>query len=124
MTIHEFDCADCGHHFVHMVKIGGTGYASTDDGGKICYECCGRRDRVRMKHDGKICLYLTKDKDNRTIVCNWPGTLKIPVQHKTTGRHNWARVRYDVWFLFDKSWWHGTQYGDNTMLCHCKRRTT
>jgi hypothetical protein len=41
---------------------------------------------------------------------------------RTTGRHNIAGVRYDVWFRGpDGHVWWGVQYGDMTQICHCKR---
>lgn len=60
-------------------------------------------------------------------VSNWPGSLKFEVYHMRIGSHNMANCRYDIWFevLNPKTnqleKWHGTCYGDDTQICHCKR---
>lgn len=112
---------DCGHppseHGVHN-----TGYGTTESGEKICWECCAFVDKERMRLEGKIDLYLA-EKDGQFFVCNWPGTLSIKVEHYNKGRHNWSRVRYDVWFNLDGSTWHGVQYGNNTQIVRCRRLT-
>ena len=70
-----------------------------------------------MRNHGKIALYLTDEG-----VTNWPASLVFPVRYRRIGRHNWAGKRYDVWFTGpDGKPWHGTQYGDNTQIIHCKR---
>jgi hypothetical protein len=70
-----------------------------------------------MKDEGRITLYLTDD----GRVTNWPNSLSFK-GHVSKGRHNIAGTRYDVWFTGpDGHRWHGTQYGDNTQICHCKR---
>ena len=111
-----FTCIDC-KKTKPIQKNGGTGYAN-DLNNPVCYDCCGKHDWAYMKKHGRITLYLTEDG-----VANWPGTLKFKVNEMKTGRHNIARVRYDVWFTDkDGRVWHGVQYGDNTQLCHCKRK--
>jgi len=107
-------------------KNGGTGYAETDDGERVCYDCCAGRDRGFMAKEGRIILYLTeraRDADSRKhySVGNWPGTLRFQaVAHR--GRHNIAGTRTDVWFTGpDGHIWHGVQFGNFSELCHCKR---
>ena len=106
---------DCGHepseHSEHT-----TGYGTDKDGKRHCYACCATRDRDAMRRDGRATLYLTG-----STLSNWPGSLSFTVRSTRVGRHNIARTRTDVWFAFEGYWWHGTQYGDNTQLCHCKR---
>ena len=124
---------ECGHvaseHGEHT-----TGYGTDENGNRYCWECCAKRDREQMRTDGRITLYLTEIQRDVTAstlnphvlgqrfkVTNWPGSLSLPVQHIRKGRHNMARVRYDIWFSFEGTPWHGVQYGDNTQLCHCSR---
>lgn len=96
----------------------GTGYGLDKHNNKICYDCCGKQDGEEMIQKGKTILYLDTQKG---ILSNWPGTLKIPVSYITKGRHNIARVRYDIAFMFEGKRWYGTQYGENTQICHRKR---
>src|SRR5437764_15131670 len=80
-TQHEFDCAKCGQHKVHVNPhgSGGTGYALNDKEEKICYECCAIVDKQWMDEHDKIALYLSKGDDQRWYVTNWCGTLKFKV---------------------------------------------
>ena len=126
MSKHEFDCVDCGEHKVHVNPndIGGTGYAvvrEDDTEKKVCYDCCGKRDRISMKAEGRAVLYLTK-REGKQFVSNWPGTLTLPVKYSRTGRHNIAGTRETVWFTGPdgREWW-GVSYGQWTQICHCKR---
>lgn len=121
-------------------SIGASGYGiRAADGKKVCYICCADDDLAAMKANGRITLYLEEVKtDNlRTIgynrgrrylnhgcyqVSNWPGTLKFRPHQVMQGRHNIAGRRYDVWFKDgDNNLWWGVQYGDSTMILHCKR---
>jgi hypothetical protein len=97
---------------------GGTGYGLDKENNKVCYSCCGKQDEESMEKTGKTILYL--DTAKRTV-SNWPGTLSINLSSLSKGRHNIARVRYDVSFIHKGKRWHGVQYGDNTQICHCKR---
>lgn len=131
-----FTCVDCGQ-VKPTTDDGGTGYAVDNEGkGKVCYACCGVRDRKDMIEHGKATLYLTmpgKDVDmgvrqGKEIktgkVGNWPGTLTFTLNSGAVkvSRHNIAGKRYDVWFTGpDGATWHGVTYGDNTQLCHCRR---
>ena len=126
MSKHEFDCADCGEHKVHVNPTGngGVGYARVSEDGiekKVCYDCCGKRDLVQMEAEGRIALYLVK-REGKQIVVNWPGTLSFPVRYSRTGRHNIAGTREDVWFTGPdgREWW-GVSYGQWTQICRCKR---
>ena len=132
MSMHTFTCADCGQTIVHvnLNGFGGTGYATVNDGDgdkKVCYDCCAKRDIADMTARGRAVLYLTVAGEGAAapkwpVVSNWPGTLKIPVRHRRTGRHNLAGKREDIWFTGpDGDEWHGVCYGYNTQLCHCKR---
>jgi|SRR3990167_5425836 len=106
----------------------------------VCYTCCAAGDKARMIETGRATLYLTFESgvdDLYTDSCgarrkafgryidgelsNWPGSLKLPCRVHI-GHHNIARVRYDVTFRgVDGRHWRGTQYGDNTQLCYCRR---
>lgn len=108
---------DCGHAESKHSEIT-TGYGTDAQGKKHCYECCAERDKQTMRKTGRYTLYL--DTKTRTV-SNWPGSLKLAVYHLSEGRHNIARTRYDAYFMFEGSRWHGVQYGDMTQIIHCKR---
>lgn len=113
---------DCGH--TAIPKGCTTGYGTDPETGEThCFACCALRDRAAMVEDGRATLYLCDgEPGQRSTVTNWPGTLRFEVNARCNGRHNIARVRYDVWFRGPdgKPWW-GVQYGDNTQICHCRR---
>lgn len=96
-----------------------TGYAIDNNGNKICFDCCGTENSRHMKYGSGIILYLV-EKSGRYFVENWPGTLKIPVDHLKQGEHNIASIRNDVWFRYAGKHWHGIQYGETSQLCYCK----
>ena len=112
---------ECGHepspHGAHT-----TGYGYYADGTRHCYECCAAHDLAAMCSHGRVALYLVK-RPAGYVATNWPGSLEFPIPlAPRTGRHNIAGRRYDVDFRGpDGYWWHGTQYGDNTQVVHCKR---
>jgi hypothetical protein len=112
---------DCGHVPSEHSEIT-TGYGTDANGKTACYDCCAAMDRKSMIDTGKATLYLVKGEDEKPRVTNWPNSLSFPVSSGFKGRHNMARVRYDIRFNGpDGHVWHGTQYGDNTQICHCKR---
>jgi len=107
---------DCGHEPSEHSSLT-TGYGTDNQGKTLCYACCAERDKDQMIKDGKTILYLTQ-----SAVTNWPGSLSLPIRGRRTGRHNIAGKKFDVWFNGpDGHVWHGTQYGEMTQLCHCKR---
>lgn len=123
-----FFCSDC-HQDKPIQKDGGTGYAELAEDGqqiRVCYSCVAERDKRNMIADGKATLYLSDitkscNPNGFGSVGNWPGTLKFSARVRK-GHHNIAHTRYDVWFTGpDNKPWHGTQYGENTQLTHCKR---
>ncbi len=127
---HKFTCADCGQDKAHESDIS-TGYGVDDSGRKICFSCCGKADEREMAESDKYILYLSRRLEKSThgapsyhwYLSNWPGTFEIRLNNAPRkGGHNIAGTRYDVWFWFDGSEWHGVQYGDWTQLCHCKRK--
>jgi hypothetical protein len=123
---------DCGHPPSSHSDFT-TGYGEDSEGKKSCYDCCAANDRRNMIETGKATLYLAKNEDYkehlgnidwqpRYFITNWPGSLKLHATAVRTGSHNIAGKRYDAWFNFEDGYvWHGTQYGDNTQICHCKR---
>lgn len=112
---------DCGHE--PSVHSGfSTGFGKDSDGKTFCYECAADLDREQMETDGKTTLYLCDgDAPRKYKVTNWPGSLSFNVGYSKQGRHNMAGTRVDVWFMVGDRQWHGTQYGENTQLVHCKR---
>lgn len=118
--VHTFTCDRCKQEKTHTQPLT-TGYGLTDGGEKHCFACCALDDQEYMDVHKKITLYLTK-RDHEWYVTNWPGSLEYRVSSIHTGKHNLCGKRYDVHFKdYKGKWWHGTQYGDNTQLCHCQR---
>jgi hypothetical protein len=119
-----FTCSVCQKP-IEVKTEGGTGYG-LDRSRKVCYPCCGERDKADMRLTGRVTLYLTL-RDGMApglktwTLTNWPGSFKVEPHHVRIGRHNIAGRRYDVWFNFEGKTWHGVRYGDNTELCHCSR---
>lgn len=129
-------CSVCGKHCKKQTPFG-TGYATDEDGGRICYSCCADLDRSYMvdngKHDG---LYLVHNRDHKApavgmcgsggapyYVTNWPGTLKFAVYGVRKSWHNFAghNGRRDFWFYGPDGFvWHGVNIGDND-LARCRR---
>ena len=106
---------DCGHK--------ADGYGRTLDGKAHCYSCIAIFDQESMDNDGhskRLPLYLSGNE-----VTNWPGSLRFRVVEQSSGRHNIAGTREDVWF-HDRHGhtWHGVQYGQWTQIVHCKRLKT
>lgn len=118
-----FKCQSC-HRELPVNESGGTGYARTRSGKKICYECAGKREtkEISKKSPGsKHLFYLTK-KDGRYVVTNWPGSIKYTVTGVKTGRHNIAGTRTDVWFKdHDGNEWHGVQMGEYNQVLHATK---
>lgn len=117
---HEFTCTVCGLHKTHDDDFT-TGYGRDNDDNIVCFDCCGKQDAKELKElqpNQKFYLYLnTKEK----TLSNWPGTLKINVNHIRVGNHNIARHRYDTWFTFEGNSYHAVQYGDNTQIAHVRK---
>lgn len=105
---------DCGHEESEHSDLT-TGYGTDNEGKKYCYACCAEQDREQMRKDGDITLYLHNGK-----VTNWPSSLVFVPYHERKGRHNIAGTRTDVWFSFEGTTWHGTQYGSFSEICRCK----
>lgn len=88
-----------------------------------CYACCAATERAAMIENGRATLYLTTEQaTGRGLLTDWPGKLVFRGGVVRKGRHNMARVRYDVWFTGpDNKPWHAVQYGDNTQIAHARR---
>lgn len=140
---------ECGHtptddgrrHENGTPFTGGYGRYGGVDGPRHCYACCAELDKANMVETGRATLYLCGQEPKAVPanwkpgtgawstegtklfeVTNWPGSLRFRVTGRTRGRHNIARTRVDVWFNGPDGYvWHGTQYGEWTQLCHCKR---
>lgn len=117
-------CADCGKPFPVQRDTCGSG-CGIIDGKKVCYACCAVRDRkalMGLKGREQYHLYLTKKKDGKYYVMNWPGTLEIAVDYAWEGRHNFAGTRTDVGFTLDGKKFYGTQYGSMSEICHVRAK--
>lgn len=141
--IHYGTCVDCGKEIIHPAKSLTTGFGWDEnergDKVKVCFACCGYRDKAEMILTGRATLYLSKVSaepkvthllgvrqtgrvDGTWKITNWPGTLKFEPGMVKRGRHNIAGTRYDVWFCGPDGFrWHGVSYGGNTQILHCKR---
>jgi hypothetical protein len=117
-------CFTCGNDIAQPTGKFTTGYGVDKDNNKICYACCANQDLEYMRQHGKNTLYLTKNKDGKHEVTNYPGSLRFPVWHIKESWHNIAGKRYDAWFGFEGYYWHAVQYGDNTQIAHCKKTKT
>ena len=146
----KLKCARCGYD--GPFRVGGDGktegrfYGRMQDSSIHCDVCCGELDTADAMRTGRAVLYLSfpcnprlgrgasvasriglqylRYRPEEVYLTNWPGTLRLPVKDGLVkaGRHNFAGIRYDVWFIGpDGKEWHGVQYGDNTQICHCKR---
>ena len=123
-------CQKCGT--VCKPKGIGTGYGVMD-GKTYCYDCFGIIERDLLIKEGKGILYLSWEQEcepfkkygwcypKNAKISNWPGTFSLPIRAIKVGMHNFTRRRYDVWFKFNDTEWHGVIYGDNTQLCHVRR---
>lgn len=116
-----YTCDRCKKLIVIFKGSCTTGYGTNEKKEKICFDCCGEDDKQYMREHKKISLYLFLDGHGRGIVTNWPGSIEWKNLHVRKGRHNIAGVRYDVWFWFEGTEWHGVCYGDNTQILHCQK---
>lgn len=96
-----------------------TGYGTDQQGNKICFDCCGKRD-VEELHNlpigGKTIQYW----DGKHVI-NWPGTLSITPAKVVVGKHNIARTQTLVYFNLDRHRYLGKQYGNFTQILHVTR---
>lgn len=91
--------ADCGHTIPALPAghTGGTGYATTSDNRRICYECAAVATRAHMLAEGRECLYVVYRPRHDTtpaharegtgwFITDWPGVLEFPVFNVTISR--------------------------------------
>lgn len=117
---HDFFCTQCKQNKTHETPEGGggTGYAVDSKGNQICYACCAINDGKELDNlqpGQKVCHYW-----NGKHITNWPGTLCITPTSTTTGRHNIAGVRTDIYFTYNSKSFHAVQYGYNSQIAHIK----
>lgn len=134
----KFNCDACAREITQEVGAHSngvpitTGYASEDDGKKICYNCVSAR--ADMIETGRATLYLSYDQPNGGFktrgwyfvkngkVGNWPSSLTFAVAGVLVGHHNIAGRVYNFDFTGpDGLQWYGKSYGDNTQIAHCRR---
>ena len=106
-------CEDCAKPIMHPEKAFTTGYG-TIDGKKVCFACCGERDRKTMQTEDRITLYFFDGK-----ITNWPGTLEFKPNNVLRGKHNFAGTQRIVYFRAEGKVWMGRNVGDHDLL-HCK----
>lgn len=109
-------CYLCNEPFVRSGI--GTGYATKEDGRKICYSCAGAEDEKRLLEDGKLIGYFSNG-----YFTNWPATLKIPVPYTKKSYHNFAgrNGRTDFWFTFKGFSFWGKQIGNNNEIAYVRK---
>jgi hypothetical protein len=115
MTISNIVCTNCRFKTVYHDDIT-TGYGKNADGQIFCFDCCGKEDAQTMIKNGQYTLYYVNGK-----VTNWPGTLSFNVYGVRKSRHNFGGNRFDFWFNFDNSVWHGYQIGNFNEIAHVRR---
>lgn len=110
---------DCGHtpseHGPHT-----TGYATSRDGKKSCYECAAASELQDMNESGRATLYFVKRPDGYHVT-NWTGKLDFKAYGTRKSRHNIGGTRFDFWFKVNGKEWHGYQIGGYNEIAHCKR---
>jgi hypothetical protein len=117
----QFYCVDCSPRFGSLKRLpyeytGGTGYATTPEGERLCYDCAAKRQIVEMKRNGKGALYMYSDNGKPVAVGDWGGAVKYPVKSYIKR----SRLHYAVWFSIDGEEWGGTNKGDNDIV-RCSR---
>jgi hypothetical protein len=65
-------CVDCKREIAVTDGQGGTGYGVSEQGDRVCYSCCGYRDKGDMILEGKAVLFWHAGE-----LTNWPGTLRF-----------------------------------------------
>jgi hypothetical protein len=108
-----FICAQCHKEITHEDNFT-TGYGINKNNQKICYPCCAindKNDLLSLTGKQKLLLYF-----NGKEVINWPGSLKITPTRITKGKHNFCRVRTDVYFKLENKWFHGLNLGNMDIL--------
>lgn len=97
-------------------------YGRHADDSIVCYPCCAEEDRALLREGKEPVLYLSKNKDGKWQVTNWPGSLVITPNHvSTSDAHAFGRKisRHDIWFTFEGREWHGVNKGDSQIVrCH------
>ena len=120
----QFTCASCGRTLTNDSTFA-TGYGTTPDGKKHCYECCAMVDVEYMADNGRWTGYFTEGENvSGGRVTNWPGSLSFPLfgGGPRRSKTNWNLWRSDFWFAGpDGHIWHGYQIGENSQIAHCKR---
>ena len=84
-------CQKCGK-VIDGTKYGiGTGYGTTPEGAKWCYDCCTVSDIEELKERKPTAVYLSGDENS---VTNWPGGVLGTVTRAHGIKHNMIRGRY------------------------------
>ncbi len=92
-TVETFVCADCGQTFPILTN-GGTGYAVTSDGKKICYSCADKRQIADLKDRSKPFIgYLSSDEKS---VTSWTGGKLMTVLYSVPCRLTRQSYTHDV----------------------------
>ena len=111
-------CTCCGEMKVNESEFS-TGYGVDNSGFKVCFECCGKNDRlhlINMKQGEKVVFYFSKGQ-----ITNWPSTLKITPSHIRKGRHNFCGTKTSFWFQLEGQKFYGYQIGDFNELAHIRK---
>ena len=107
-------CQKCGK-VIEGSKYGiGTGYGTTPEGAKWCYDCCTVSDIEELKERKPTAVYLSGDENS---VTNWPGGVLGTVTRAHGIKHNMIRGRYVAFRVKDVhgGLWFGR--GQPGMIC-------
>lgn len=117
------NCSVCNATLPTPPQTGGSGYGlDPQTSAKVCYACCGLRDRESMIKHGDATLYLVRSDNGQWKITNWPASLSFPCGSPRKGRHNIAGSRYDAWFAGPDGFiWHAVNYGENSQIARCRR---
>jgi hypothetical protein len=92
--------ADCGHEIAALAPgyTGGTGYAVTRDGRKICYQCAVENERKSMIETGRTVLYLVSrsPSPSKWHITDWASQLDFPAFNITRSEGYGFGRRYPI----------------------------
>lgn len=114
--------ADCGHLIpaLPISHVGGSGYATVQDKGTMCYPCCDAWQREEMKTVKSFTAYFSAD---RSFITSWTGgKLAVVSDYRS------AKVGFGFntrrWYIRatseDGTRWNGVSSGPG-MFCRMKR---
>ncbi len=111
-------------------RSGAAGYAVTNDGRHICYDCAHAAELVQAHQTGRLFCYVRQHPDaalpSAVTLTTWPGNIITRrARLFTRWRSNMGDMRRSVRAtLPDGSHWYGTYYESAGDYARLKRRTS